>query len=59
MGRWLRAISHLLFLLVVPLLAEGTIRPVSDRVYKMERIREAHARLESNESFGKIVLLIE
>ncbi|HAF14577.1 MAG TPA: NAD(P)H-quinone oxidoreductase [Blastocatellia bacterium] len=43
---------------VVPLLAEGTIRPVVDRVYKMEEIREAHARMESNESFGKIVLLL-
>jgi len=44
---------------VVPLLAEGTVRPVIDRVYKLEEIREAHARMESNETFGKIVLLIE
>jgi NADPH2:quinone reductase len=43
---------------VVPLLAAGTVRPVIDRVYKMEEIREAHARMESNESFGKIVLLM-
>jgi NADPH2:quinone reductase len=43
---------------VVPLLADGTIKPVIDRVYKIEEIREAHARIESNESFGKIVLLI-
>lgn len=43
---------------VVPLLANGVVRPVIDRVYKMEEIREAHARMESNESFGKIVLLI-
>jgi NADPH2:quinone reductase len=43
---------------VVPLLADGTIKPVVDRVYKIEEIREAHARMESNESFGKIVLLI-
>jgi len=43
---------------VVPLLADGTIKPVVDRVYKIEEIREAHARIESNESFGKIVLLI-
>jgi NADPH:quinone reductase-like Zn-dependent oxidoreductase len=42
---------------VVPLLAAGTVRPVIDRVYKMEEIREAHARMEANESFGKIVLL--
>jgi putative PIG3 family NAD(P)H quinone oxidoreductase len=43
---------------VVPLLAEGKIKPVVDRVYKLEEIREAHARMESNESFGKIVLLM-
>lgn len=44
---------------VVPLLADGTIKPVIDRVYKLNEIREAHARMESNESFGKIVLLLE
>ena len=44
---------------VVPLLAAGTIKPIVDRVYRMEAIREAHTRMESNESFGKIVLLIE
>jgi NADPH2:quinone reductase len=43
---------------VVPLLAKGVVRPVIDRVYKMEDIREAHARMESNESFGKIVLVM-
>lgn len=43
---------------VVPLLAEGRIKPVVDRVYKLGEIREAHARMESNESFGKIVLLM-
>jgi putative PIG3 family NAD(P)H quinone oxidoreductase len=43
---------------VVPLLADGIVRPVVDRVYKLEEIREAHLRMESNESFGKIVLLM-
>jgi len=43
---------------VVPLLAAGMVRPVIDRVYKLEEIREAHARMEANESFGKIVLLM-
>jgi len=41
---------------VVPLLEEGTIRPVIDRIFAFEEIREAHERMESNESFGKIVL---
>src|SRR6266508_6377374 len=44
---------------VVPLLADDTVKPVVDRIYKLEEIREAHARMESNESFGKIVLLLE
>jgi putative PIG3 family NAD(P)H quinone oxidoreductase len=43
---------------VVPLLEGGAIKPVVDRVYRMEEIREAHARMESNESFGKIILLM-
>ena len=43
---------------VVPLLADGTVRPVIDSTYNLEEIREAHSRLESNESFGKVILLI-
>jgi putative PIG3 family NAD(P)H quinone oxidoreductase len=43
---------------VVPLLADGSVKPVIDRTYKLEEIRAAHARMESNESFGKIVLTI-
>jgi putative PIG3 family NAD(P)H quinone oxidoreductase len=43
---------------VVPLLADGRVKPVIDRVYKLEEISAAHARMESNESFGKIVLTI-
>ena len=43
---------------VVPLLAVGSVRPVVDSVYKLDQVREAHVRLESNESFGKVVLEI-
>jgi NADPH2:quinone reductase len=43
---------------VVPLLATGVVKPVIDSVYKLNEVREAHARMESNESFGKIVLLM-
>jgi len=41
---------------VLPLLERGAVRPVIDRVLSLSRIREAHAVLESNETFGKVVL---
>lgn len=41
---------------VVPLLSTGEVRPVIDRVFTMEAVRAAHQRIESNESFGKVVL---
>jgi NADPH2:quinone reductase len=41
---------------VLPLLASATVVPNIDRTFKMEEIREAHRYLESNESFGKVVL---
>jgi len=44
---------------VVPLLASSAVRPVIDRVFKMEEVRAAHERIESNESFGKVVLMID
>jgi putative PIG3 family NAD(P)H quinone oxidoreductase len=43
---------------VVPLLATGQVRPVIDGVFKMEDVRAAHERIESNESFGKVVLMM-
>jgi NADPH2:quinone reductase len=44
---------------VVPLLDSGAVRPVIDRTYQLSEIREAHTRLESNETFGKVVLIID
>lgn len=43
---------------VVPLLAKGTIQPVIDSVFPLGQIQDAHRRLESNETFGKVVLTI-
>jgi putative PIG3 family NAD(P)H quinone oxidoreductase len=43
---------------VVPLLARGALRPVIDSVFALADIRAAHERLESNETFGKIVLKV-
>jgi len=43
---------------VWPLLAQGRVRPVMDREFPLEEAAQAHARLESNEVLGKIVLRI-
>ena len=43
---------------VVPLLARRVVRPIVDSVYSIDEVRAAHERLESNESFGKVVLTI-
>jgi putative PIG3 family NAD(P)H quinone oxidoreductase len=41
---------------VLPLVAAGRVKPVVDAVLPAARVREAHERMERNESFGKIVL---
>ena len=41
---------------VVPLLADGRVAPVVDQILPMTEVREAHRRMESNQTFGKIVL---
>ena len=41
---------------VLPLLASGRIGPIVDEVYLFEEVAKAHARMEENDSFGKLVL---
>jgi NADPH:quinone reductase len=41
---------------VLPLFAAGRVRPVVDRVMTFEEIADAHRHMESNRTFGKIVL---
>lgn len=43
---------------VMPLVAEGRLRPVIDSVYPLERAADAHRRMESSEHVGKIVLKV-
>lgn len=42
---------------VLPLVASGKVKPVVDAAIPMARAREAHARMERNETFGKVVLV--
>jgi NADPH:quinone reductase len=44
---------------VVPLLESGAVKPVIDQAFQMKEVRKAHQRVESNETFGKVVLMIE
>ncbi|MGC8642718.1 MAG: NAD(P)H-quinone oxidoreductase [Isosphaeraceae bacterium] len=41
---------------VVPWLQRGLARPVVDSVFSFEDVRDAHARMESNQTFGKVIL---
>jgi NADPH:quinone reductase len=41
---------------VAPLLTSGKIKPNIDRIFRVEQIRAAHEYLESNASFGEVVL---
>jgi NADPH:quinone reductase len=41
---------------VLPLIERGTVRPVVERVFPLNEIRAAHELMQSNATFGKIVL---
>ncbi len=43
---------------VLPLLSNGIAQPTFDSVYAMNEVREAHRKLESNETFGKVILSV-
>ena len=44
---------------VVPMLEAGIIKPVIDKVFPLEETGAAHAYMESNANFGKIVLTMD
>ena len=41
---------------VVPLFARDVLKPVIDSCFDLREIRKAHERMESNQTFGKVVL---
>lgn len=43
---------------IVPLFESQRLRVVIDRVFPLEQVREAHGYLESNVSFGKVVVQV-
>ena len=44
---------------VAPLFARGLLRTVIDSQFPLEQAAAAHARLESNQTFGKVVLRVD
>src|SRR5690606_6292287 len=43
---------------VLPILAEGRVRPIVDSTFPLERVADAHARMDSGDHVGKIVLVM-
>jgi NADPH2:quinone reductase len=43
---------------VLPLLENGKVKPTVDKIFPLAEVRAAHEYLESNQSFGKVVLAI-
>lgn len=41
---------------VLPLLANGKVKPIIERVYPLEQIGQAHAEMGENRNFGKLVV---
>jgi len=42
---------------IIPMFESGRLKPVVDRVFAFEEIAEAHKLMESNATFGKVVLI--
>jgi NADPH:quinone reductase len=43
---------------VLPLIAAGRVRPVIDSTFPLRQAAAAHARMESSQHIGKIVLTL-
>jgi NADPH2:quinone reductase len=52
------AIAQVLTKHIVPLIEKGLIKPIVDKIFPLEQASEAHSYMESNDSFGKIVLSV-
>ena len=52
------AIAHAVETKVLPLIAAGQVKPVIDSTFKLSDAGAAHARMETSEHIGKIVLTL-
>jgi putative PIG3 family NAD(P)H quinone oxidoreductase len=44
---------------LVPLFARGALKPIVDRVFPLAEAGDAHRAMQSNETFGKVVLTLD
>jgi putative PIG3 family NAD(P)H quinone oxidoreductase len=44
---------------VLPLLANGKVKPVIEQVYSMEEVGKAHVEMEENKNFGKLIVRVD
>jgi len=52
------AVAQVLSRNIVPMIEKELIKPVIDKVFKLEQVSDAHRFMESNDSIGKIVLTV-
>ncbi len=53
------AVKHRFETDVLPLLASGTVKPVIESVFPLEKIGEAHRVMGENKNFGKLVVRVD
>src|SRR4249920_3185705 len=53
------AVTHHFATSVLPLLADGRVKPVIEQVYSLEEISEAHRVMGENKNFGKLVVKVD
>ena len=43
---------------LVPLIEQRKVKPIIDKVFKLEQMADAHKLVESNKTFGKVVVTL-
>ena len=43
---------------IIPLFSAGKLKPIVDKIFPLEKADQAHAHMEANSNFGKIVLKV-
>src|SRR5437764_437241 len=52
-------VAHRFATSVLPLLANGKVKPVIEQVYSMEEVGKAHVEMGENKNFGKLIVRVD